>query len=205
MTDMRIFRQAVGSWAAGGPGDDPLELAARLPVHTVVLVEGPSDVAAVEAVAAACGRDLAAEGICVLSMDGAMNIGRYARLLGPPGLGLGLAGLCDEREQDWFTRGLERAGVRSRGFFVCSADLEDELIRALGVARVRELVEREGELRPLQTFLGQPAQRERSPEDQLRRFLGTRKGRKIRYGHVLGEALGADRVPAPLAGLLASL
>ncbi|MEV0009907.1 TOPRIM nucleotidyl transferase/hydrolase domain-containing protein [Streptomyces sp. NPDC047973] len=206
MTDMRTFRQAVGSWAAGDTGAVPHELAARVPVRTAVLVEGLSDVAAVEAVAATHGRDLAAEGVCVLSMDGAMNIGRYARFLGPTGLGLDLTGLCDERERDWFSRGLERAGVPwSRRFFVCSADLEDELIRALGVTRVRELVEREGELRPLLTFLNQPAQRGRSPQEQLRRFLGTKKGRKIRYGHVLGEALGTDRVPAPLSGLLAGL
>jgi hypothetical protein len=39
----------------------------------------------------------------------------------------------------------------------------------------------------------------------LRRFLSTRKGRKIRYGSLLVEALGTDRPPAPLADLLAGL
>ncbi|MER6623464.1 UDP-N-acetylmuramoyl-L-alanine--D-glutamate ligase, partial [Streptomyces sp. NPDC000931] len=151
------------------------------------------------------GRNLAAEGICVLPMGGAMNIGRFARLLGPPGLGLRLTGLCDEGERGYYARGLERAGVARQEFFVCAADLEDELIRALGVTRVEELVRAEGDLRPLRTFLSQPAQRDRAPQQRLRRFLGTKKGRKIHYGRVLVEALHPERVPAPLDGLLTGL
>ncbi|WP_326647612.1 MULTISPECIES: TOPRIM nucleotidyl transferase/hydrolase domain-containing protein [unclassified Streptomyces] len=205
MADMGSFREAVIAWAAGGPGDPARELAARLPVRAAVLLEGPSDVAAVSALAASRGRNLAAEGVCVLPMGGAMSVGRFARLLGPPGLGLRLTGLCDEAERSYYARGLERASAAQQGFFVCAADLEDELIRALGVTRVEELVRAEGDLRALQTFLRQPAQRGRTSQQQLRRFLGTKKGRKIRYGRVLVEALGPDRVPAPLDGLLTSL
>ncbi|MFB6815371.1 TOPRIM nucleotidyl transferase/hydrolase domain-containing protein [Streptomyces sp. NPDC056347] len=202
---MRLFEKTVVAWAAGGPEGPAGELAARLPVRTVVLLEGPSDAAAVDALAAARGRDLAAEGVCVLPMGGAMSVGRFARLLGPTGLGLRLTGLCDERELGYYARGLERAGAVPQEFFVCVADLEDELIRALGVDRVKELIEEQGDLRPLETFLGQPAQRGRAPEQQVRRFLGTKKGRKIHYGRVLVGALGPDRVPAPLDGLFAAL
>ncbi|BFO17905.1 hypothetical protein SHKM778_42930 [Streptomyces sp. KM77-8] len=131
-----------------------------------------------------------------------MNIGRFARLLGPPGLGLRLTGLCDEGERGYYARGLERAGAGQAEFFVCAADLEDELIRALGVDRVEELVRAEGETRPLRTFLNQPAQRDRTDQERLRRFLGTKKGRKIRYGRVLVEALRPERVPTPLDALL---
>lgn len=198
MAHMGTFRDAVTAWAAGGSADPARELAARLPVRTVVLLEGPSDVAAVDALAANRGRDLAAEGVCVLAMGGAMGVGRYTRLLGPAGLGLRLTGLCDAGERDYYARGLEE-------FFVCSADLEDELIRALGPPRVTDLVRAEGDLGALETFLQQPAQRDRTPQQQLRRFLGTRRGRKIRYGHVLVEALGPDDVPAPLDDLFASL
>lgn len=205
MADMESFRQAVTAWAAGGPGEPARELAERLPVRVVVLLEGPSDVAAVRALAARRGRDLEAEGVCVLSMGGAMSVGRFALLLGPPGLGLSLTGLCDEAERPFYARGFERAGAVRRGFFVCAADLEDELIRALGVTRVEELVRAEGDLRALRSFLRQPAQRDRTSQQQLRRFLGTKKGRKIRYGHVLVEALDPDRVPAPLDDLLTSL
>ncbi|MDF6043769.1 ATP-dependent endonuclease [Streptomyces sp. JH14] len=205
MADMGSFRDVVTAWAAGGPGDPARELAVRLPVRTVVLLEGPSDAAAVGALAASRGRDLAAEGVCVLPMGGAMSVGRFAHLLGPPGLGLRLTGLCDEAERPYYARGLERAGAAQQEFFVCAADLEDELIRALGVARVEELVRAEGDLRALQTFLRQPAQQGRTSQQQVRRFLGTKKGRKIRYGRVLVEALDPDRVPAPLDRLLASL
>ncbi|MFF3412248.1 TOPRIM nucleotidyl transferase/hydrolase domain-containing protein [Streptomyces sp. NPDC002742] len=205
MTDMESFREAVTAWAAGGPGDLAHELAARLSVRVAVLLEGPSDVAAVNALACDRGRHLEAEGVCVLAMGGAMSAGRFARLLGPPGLGLRLTGLCDEAERGYYARGLERAGADEQGFFVCAADLEDELIRALGVTRVEELVRAEGDLRALRTFLRQPAQRGRTPQQQLRRFLGTKKGRKIQYGRVLVEALTPDRVPAPLDDLLMSL
>ncbi|KUJ65799.1 hypothetical protein ACZ90_43665 [Streptomyces albus subsp. albus] len=205
MADMGAFRDAVTAWAAGGPGDPAHELAARLPVRGAVLLEGPSDVAAVNALAASRGRNLAAEGVCVLPIGGAMSVGRYARLLGSPGLGLRLTGLCDEAERSYYARGFERVGAGQQGIFVCAADLEDELIRTLGVTRVAELVRAEGDQRALQTFLRQPAQQGRAPQRQFRRFLGTKKGRKIHYGRALVEALDPDRVPAPLDGLLASL
>ena len=171
----------------------------------VVLVEGASDQAALETLAARCGRDLSGESIFVVPMGGATNIGHFLDLFGPRGFGVRLAGLCDEGEERDFRRGLERAGpfdLAGLGFFVCVADLEDELIRALGVRRVQELIEAEGELGPFQTFTRQPAQRDRTREQQLRRFMGTRSGRKIRYGHVLAAALDLAGVPGPLAGVL---
>lgn len=198
MADMGTFRDAVTAWATGGPVEPARELAARLEIRTAVLLEGPSDVAAVDALAANRRRDLAAEGVCVLAIGGAMSVGRFAHLLGADGLGLRLTGLCDEGEQAYYARGLTE-------FFVCSADLEDELIRALGPPRVTELVRAEGDLPALETFRQQPAQRDRTPQQQLRRFLGTRRGRKIRYGHVLVDALEPDGVPAPLDDLFASL
>lgn len=154
MADMGAFRYAVTAWAAGGPdgpegpGGAARELADRLSVRTVVLLEGPSDAAAVDALAARHGRDLAAEGVCVLPMGGAMSVGRFARILGPSGLDLRLTGLCDERERGYYVRALEQADASPHGLFVCAADLEDELIRALGVTRVTELVEAEGDARP---------------------------------------------------------
>ncbi|MEV0523427.1 TOPRIM nucleotidyl transferase/hydrolase domain-containing protein [Streptomyces sp. NPDC050439] len=205
MADMGAFRDAVTDWAAGGPGETARELAVRAGVRTAVLLEGPSDREAVEALASRRGRDLAAEGVCVIAMGGAMSIGRYTELLGPPGLGLRLAGLCDVGEQGFYDRGLERARAPRQGFFVCVADLEDELIRALGTARVEDIVRDGGDLRAWQTFLRQPAQHDRPREQQLRRFLGTKKGRKIRYGRLLVEALDPALTPAPLDDLLASL
>ncbi|PWS42599.1 hypothetical protein DKT74_21265, partial [Streptomyces sp. ZEA17I] len=77
MADMEAFREAVTAWAAGGPSDPARELAERLSVWTVVLLEGPSDAAAVDALAERRGRDLAGEGVCVLPMGGAMSVGRF--------------------------------------------------------------------------------------------------------------------------------
>ncbi|GAA4587467.1 hypothetical protein GCM10023177_16960 [Streptomyces violaceoruber] len=204
MADMDAFRDEIARCSAGGAGDTPAELAAGLGLRTAVLLEGPSDLAAVQALAAREDRDLTAEGVAVVSMGGAMSVGRYAGLLGPPGLGLRLTGLCDAREEPFYVRGWQRAGA-ARDFHVCVADLEDEMIRALGPARVEEVIRSEDELRPWQTFLAQPAQHGRPREQQLRRFLSTKKGRKIRYGSLLVEALDGGRPPAPLADLLAGL
>ncbi|QES45703.1 hypothetical protein DEJ49_01995 [Streptomyces venezuelae] len=205
MADMWAFRDAVSSWAAGGPGGPARALAGQLGLRTAVLLEGPSDLAAVETLAARRGRDLAAEGVCVVPMGGAMSVGRYAGLLGAPGLGLRLTGLCDVGEQRFYDRGLERAGASPRDVHVCAADLEDELIRALGVERVEEVIRDEGDLRAWQTLQRQPAHQGTPRHRQLRRFLGTKKGRKIRYGSLLTEALAPGEVPAPLDGLLAGV
>ncbi|MHC0433671.1 TOPRIM nucleotidyl transferase/hydrolase domain-containing protein [Streptomyces sp. O3] len=213
MATMRAFRDEISGWAAGGPGGPVSDSAARLGVRTAVLLEGLSDLAAVEALAGRRGRDLAAEGVCVVPMGGAMNVGRYAGLLGRPGLGLRLVGLCDEGERRFYERSLARAGAQAGAgagaqrpdVFVCVSDLEDELIRALGTDQAEEVVRAEGDFRAWRTFLRQPAQQGRPRQRQLRRFLGTKKGRKIRYGRLLVEALTPERVPAPLDGLLTSV
>ena len=180
-------------------------------MRAAVLVEGLSDRAALHALAAMTGRDLAAEGVAIVAIGGATNISRYLTLYGPDGRDLHVAGLCDAGEERAFRRGLARAGfgddltraqMEQLGFFVCDVDLEDELIRALGVETVERVVAGQGELGSLRIMQRQPAQRGRNAEQQLRRFIGTRSGRKIRYGRLLVEALQPDQVPAPLAGVL---
>jgi hypothetical protein len=183
-------------------------------VRAVVLVEGLSDRAALQALATMSGRDLAGDGVAIVAIGGATNIARYLALYGPEGRDLLLAGLCDAGEERAFRRRLTRAGfgddlTRARmeqlGFFVCDLDLEDELIRALGVDAVERVVEQQGELASLRIMQRQPAQRGRTAEQQLRRFIGTRSGRKIRYGQLLVEALEPGQVPAPLVGVLDSV
>jgi hypothetical protein len=180
-------------------------------VRAVVLVEGHSDRAAVEELARKLERDLDGEGVAIVAMGGASNIFRFLTLYGPTGHNVVVAGLCDAGELRSFQRGLARAGfgdVGSReqmeavGFFVCDLDLEDELIRALGVSAVEAVIEQQGELASLRIMQRQPAQRGRSAEEHLRRFMGTRARRKIRYGQLLVEALPAEDVPRPLAGVL---
>jgi hypothetical protein len=181
---------------------------------TVVLVEGVSDRAAVETLAARLDRDLAAEGVQVVAMGGASALGAFlADLAGSPA-GVRVAGLCDEAEEGDFRRGLERAGMGAElsrtdmealGFYVCVADLEDELIRALGVSAVERVLSDQAELRSFRTMQKQPAWRGRAVDQQLRRFLGIRAGRKARYGRLLVEALDLASVPRPLARLLAHI
>lgn len=195
---------------SGARPDAARSLAAR--AGTVVLVEGLSDQRAVEALAARTGRDLPAEGVAVVAMGGATNIAHFLDLFGPAGADLRLAGLCDAREERGFRRGLHRAGLgpgptrldlERLGFFVCDADLEDELIRALGPAAVEQVIAEQGELASLRRLQRQPAQRERPHQQQLRRFLGTRSGRKIHYARLLVDAMDLARIPAPLERLLA--
>jgi hypothetical protein len=100
---------------------------------------------------------------------------------------------------------LTREAMAEHGFFVCVADLEDELIRALGTPAVEQVVESAGELASFRTFQQQPAQRDRPPEDQLRRFMGTRSGRKIEYARLLIHRLDPGQVPPPLDGVLAHI
>lgn len=182
--------------------------------RAVVLVEGESDRAALETLAARRGRDLEAEHVVVISMDGATNLSRFLSRLGPTGLDLQLSGLCDEGEEAGFRRDLARAGLGADlnrsdmerlGFFVCVTDLEDELIRALGTDEVERIFEAEGELSSFRRFQRQPAQRDRTTHQQLHRSIGTRSGRKERYGTLLASAVPLDRVPTPLDGVLASI
>jgi len=165
---------------------------------TVILVEGMSDQLALEALAQRRGRNLDAEGVSILPIGGAQAIGREVRRLHPH---TRLAGLCDSGEERYFRRAFESVGLED-GFFVCHRDLEDELVRALGVDAVEDVLAARHELGLFRSFQQQPAWRGRQPKEQLRRFLGTYTGRKIQTGAMLVNALDLDRVPHPLDRVL---
>jgi hypothetical protein len=186
----------------------PLAVADAVSARAVVLVEGVSDRLAVEALAARRGLNLAAERVSVVAIGGAQAIGGALARFGPAGLDLHLAGLCDAGEERWFRRALERAGLGANltrgdmerlGFFVCVANLEDELIRALGEAAMLTIIEEQRELGAFRTYRTQPAHRERTLEEQLWGFMWNRK---IRYAPLLVGALDPARVPRPLDGAL---
>jgi hypothetical protein len=150
----------------------------------------------------------------VVAMGGITNMRAFASRYGPHGLGVRLAGLYDAPEEEWARRGLAAAGLPAAvepdgltglGFFRCTSDLEDELIRAVGAATVEEVIEAAGETRSLELLAGMPAQRGWTREAVLKRFLGVRSGRKSRYAALLVEALRPEQVPAPLASVLARL
>jgi OLD-like protein len=197
---------------AGGPAATSRALARASDARAIVLVEGFSDQIALEALAGRLGRDLAAEGIAIVPIGGAQAIRHFLLRFGPMGSKRTLAGLCDVGEEAVFQQSLELAGFGSHlsradmeelGFHVCDADLEDELIRALGATRVEAVIDSEGDLGSFRTFQKQPAWRGREIEAQLRRFLGSADRRKLRYARLLVEALDLADVPRPLARVLA--
>jgi hypothetical protein len=176
-----------------------------------VLVEGISDQRALQTLAQRRGRNLDAEGISIVAMGGAQAIGSFLERLGPRGLDVRLAGLCDAAEEGHFRRGLEQAGLGANlaredmealGFYVCVEDLEDELIRSLGAAAVERVIDAAGDLQSFRTLQKQPAWRGRDKEDQLRRWFGSHGG-KIHYARLLVDALDLTRVPRPLDRVLA--
>ena len=105
-----------------------------------------------------------------------------------------------------FARRLGVGGVR-RGAFGAARPVrhgwEDELMRALGTAGVMSIIDAQGELDSFRIFQNQPAQQCKATHAQMRRFMGTRAGRKIRYGTLLVEALDIELVPRALNLVLA--
>lgn len=154
------------------------------PSTVVVAVEGKSDRLVLERLARRHGRDLAADGIRIESIGGAHAIRRFVADLGSAA---SVRGLCDANEQHLFRRVLDEVHV-------CVPDLEGELIRALGVDRVLELVDAPA----FRTMQRQPAQRGRPVELQLHRWLRSSSSRFHRYLPLLVDALDLDRVPRPL-------
>lgn len=156
-------------------------------MKAVILVEGASDRVALETLAPRLG----VEGLAVVSIGGAHAIGRHVDRFEDALV----VGLCDAGEAPIFRRALEHV-------FVCDADLEDELIRALGPARVEEILAANGDLASFRTLQKQAVWRDRPVRDQLRRFMGSGARRKIRYAALLAEALDLESVPTPLADVL---
>lgn len=177
-----------------------------------MLVEGDSDRRALHTLARREGRDLSAEDVEVVPMGGITNTRAFALTYGPLGLGVRLAGLYDAPEEAFVRGGLAAAGLPAAlepgalpglGFFRCVDDLEDELIRALGLEAVEAVIEAAGEARSLQLLARMPAQRGWTRDALVRRFLGSQSGRKARYATLFAEALEPGRAPTPLASLLA--
>jgi hypothetical protein len=158
----------------------------------VVLVEGITDRLALEAVATRLGLSL--HGIEIVPIGGAQAVRRaFAEYEGRP-----VAGLCDAGEERWFRR------VLGDATYVCDKDLEDELIRALGVDRVQEVISAQGELDTFRSFQNQVFWRCRPAERQLRRWLQN-GGRYLRYPPLLIEAMERNEVPRPLVDVLAAV
>jgi hypothetical protein len=157
---------------------------------TVVLVEGESDRIALETLASRAGIRMPR----VRVVGGSKGARRAAAELA----GERLVGLVDVGERADFEHVLETV-------FVCDPDLEAEFVRALGIEGVEAVIAEQGELDSFRGLQRQPFQRDRPVEAQLARFFGGRSGNKARYARLLAEAVPLERVPPPLAALLAAL
>lgn len=195
----------------GGTGavlEDELELAreSRDSARSVILVEGQSDRRALETLAARLDRDLVAERVAILAIAGASNVGRFLAILPAE---VQVCGLYDEAEEHVVRNALEQGDgstgheLAAQGFFMCRRDLEEELIRSVGIAGVLETVEDTRDLEAWRRFSNQPAQRGRSIEARLRRFLGTKSGRKIEYAGLLAARIDLAQSDSPLLMVLA--
>lgn len=158
----------------------------------MILVEGFSDQLALETLARRLGAD-----VPIQPIGGAHAI-RAALARYPTAAG----GLCDEQEWPIWQRALASAGRTEHGFHFCRGDLEDELIRAHGVASVEAVLEANGDLATFRAFQNQPAWRGRPVELQLHRWLGSSDGRHLRYPRLLVETLALERMPRPLMAVL---
>jgi len=179
--------------------------------RTVVIVEGETDRVALVEAARRLGRDLDAERVAVTPIGGAHAITRFLRDLEDQ-RDVTIAGLCDEAEEPIFRSALQGAGYGSdlsgadlerAGFFVCRADLEDELIRAVGIEAIERLTGAEGDARAWSTFRRQPAWHGQPTDQQFRRFVRSVSTRNVRYIRAIVDALDPEHLPHPLASLLA--
>ncbi|KQU66422.1 hypothetical protein ASC58_15400 [Phycicoccus sp. Root101] len=196
-------------------------LAAMSGHRVVVLLEGQSDVAAVRALLGVRPVTVQPDRLDLVDMGGVTNIRRHladlvaqsAHANGDAPARLRVLGLCDVGEAGYFARALASIGhpvgsaddMAALGFHVCDQDLEDELIRALGVERVIEVLDRLRLLDRFVTFRRQPTWEGRPVTDQLRRFSGTTSGRKALVAQALAAATTAEQVPPPLAALVAHI
>ena len=158
----------------------------------LVLVEGDSDAAVVRLLAGRHGLP----DLRVLPTGGAMGTRRA--LAGLEQRPATVLALCDEREAPHVQRTVgDRESV-----FICRTDLEDELIRALGVEAVLAVLEDTRDLRPFRTLQRQPEHRGRPAVAQLRRFIAAGAGRKARIDQAMAAVLEPGEEPAPLRALL---
>ena len=180
-------------------------------MRTIVLVEGVTDELALMLAARRSGRDLEAEGVSVVPINGAHAISRFLQRLAAEEPRANLAGLYDEGEEEVIRAALERAGygpcldrsgLERVGFFACSADLEDELVRAAGVTILSTLIELQGDTQPWHTFRKQRAWQGRPVDQQFRRFIRSVSDRNSRYIRAIVETIDPSKLPRPLRLLL---
>lgn len=190
--------------------------------QTWVLVEGDSDVTALRVLRAARGIAPEVEPCRLVSMGGATNIRHHLDAAAAEDPRPRVLGMCDEQEAHYFVRALTAYATRVSdgptppvapsletlpefGFQICRRDLEDELMRALGVDGTLDVLAGLGLDVTFAAFTRQLAWQGRPIWDQLRRFGTTTSGRKELLAGALAAAIDIESTPAPLAALLEAM
>lgn len=178
--------------------------------RAAILVEGDSDRFAIEAVARKKGRNLDADGISVVVMQGAGGIRPFLTLLGPSGLGVRLAGLCDANEVPQWSNALQTQGLiaapgttalEAAGFFVNDPDLEAVLIGAVGLQRVENLIASQADADAFERYRQQPAHAAKTRREQVHGFLHS-GGRQVVYAPLLVALLELPALPHSLGSVV---
>lgn len=178
-------------------------------IRTLVLVEGESDATAVLALAGRLRLDITSNHIQISSAGGVTNFSRVLEDFARMHPSAHVCGMYDAADEWHVRRALAAAtspiapqeSPESAGFFACVADLEDELIRALGPEAVEHVLDAQAELASFRRFQAMPQHRHSPVGRQLHRFLGTRATRKIRCAKLLVDNLDLSKLPRPFAGL----
>jgi predicted ATP-dependent endonuclease of OLD family len=177
--------------------------------RSVVLVEGISDQIAVETLAQRMGRKLGDERVIVIPIGGAHAAKHFVpRFAGRADLKL--SGLVDRAEAVYFARALEEVGlmdpssetIEEHGFFICDADLEDELIRSVDEQGMEQLLASENDLSAFRSLQNQPVWRDKSFHAQMHRWLRSVALRGSRYAQLLVLTADRERIPRPLLDLV---
>ncbi|HXA29333.1 MAG TPA: AAA family ATPase [Candidatus Angelobacter sp.] len=173
-----------------------------------ILVEGTSDRIALLALAQRLGRRIDAAGVSIVCLDGGGTLATFLGILGPTGLELDVLGLCDEDQEGKWLKTLAAAGfpvadrtsMETYGFYVCTPDLEGELVTALGAAATEALIDTHGEKPGYERFAQQPSNRGKTASELLAAFARTNK---VFWAPIFVDALDLNqRRPRPLFELI---
>ena len=116
--------------------------------------------------------------------------------------------MCDQGEEAVVVAALEHVGAGAQldriamgelGFFICERDLEEELIRAVGLDEVEDLVERHGHGGAYRSLHHQKGWQDLPRADVIHAFISRHK---IEYAALLVDALDLVKAPQPLTSVL---
>lgn len=173
---------------------------ARSSARLFVLLEGPSDVAAITTLVRKAGIDPTP--LELVSLQGITNVGRVLKEIRQVRADADVVGLCDADETRFAEKALNDDGLPVQdasdlpvyGFFVCEPDLEGALIDALGAERARDAILGAGLGSTFDALRTQPAWADRPLAEQLHRFCGAASGRKGLAAAILADAFTDDEL-----------